>query len=481
MPDADLLNRLSAGVAAWNENRPAIADLSHAKLSKRELAGVDFSTANLVGADMRGANLQGADLSDCDLRTADLGRADLTRATLRGARLNEANLRNARFADADLSCCDLSQVNGRGATFRNATLVSVAASQANFSDARFTGARMVGFDADSSNFRRAVFLKSDLTQAWLGHSDLTDADMRNATLSDAVLNDSKPTGVNLTSADLSRADLRQCSLVEAIVADCILSGSAVYGISAWGIKGTPRVQTDLLLLNRGPTEDASAGYEAATRVLGTDGTWRTPWPSSRLGIASVQDGGMPPDVRVDDLEVAQFVYLLLTREKLRNVIETITSKAVLILGRFTPERKVVLDAISAELRRHNLLPMMFDFERATTRDFTETIKTLAGMSLFVIVDITNPKSTPLELAETVPDYRIPFIPIIQEGEAPFSMFSDLMKYDWVAPLLTYSTGATLVKVFKRAVIDEANAIHQRVTMEKAQRLVRRTEADYLAE
>lgn len=50
-------------------------------------------------------------------------------------------------------------------------------------------------------------------------------------------------------------------------------------------------------------------------------------------------------IQVDNLEVPQFVYLLLNNEKIRDVIDTITSKVVLILGRFTPERKVVLDAI----------------------------------------------------------------------------------------------------------------------------------------
>jgi hypothetical protein len=32
----------------------------------------------------------------------------------------------------------------------------------------------------------------------------------------------------------------------------------------------------------------------------------------------------------------------------------------------------------------------------------------------------------------VPDYMVPFAPILQQGEDPFSMFVDLQnKYDWV--------------------------------------------------
>jgi len=46
--------------------------------------------------------------------------------------------------------------------------------------------------------------------------------------------------------------------------------------------------------------------------------------------------------------------------------------------------------------------MMFDFERSKERDFTETIRILAGLSRFIIADITNPKSSPLELQVTMP-------------------------------------------------------------------------------
>jgi hypothetical protein len=50
-----------------------------------------------------------------------------------------------------------------------------------------------------------------------------------------------------------------------------------------------------------------------------------------------------PKITVDNIEVAQFIYLMLNNEKVREVIDTITSKAVLILGRFTGERKPVLE------------------------------------------------------------------------------------------------------------------------------------------
>ena len=109
---------------------------------------------------------------------------------------------------------------------------------------------------------------------------------------------------------------------------------------------------------------------------------------------------------------------MLNNAKIRNVIDTVGRKGVIIFGRFTAERKQVLDAIRHELRRLGYLPMVFDFDRPTDRDFTETIVTLAGMSLFVIADITNAKSSPLELQTTVSNYMIPFVPIIQGESAP---------------------------------------------------------------
>jgi hypothetical protein len=179
-----------------------------------------------------------------------------------------------------------------------------------------------------------------------------------------------------------------------------------------------------------------------------------------------------PVVIVDDLEVGQFIYLMLDNTKIRNVIATIGQKGVLILGRFSPpERKDVLDKIRDRVRELGYLPMMFDFERATEKDFTETIKILAGLSLFVIVDITDPKSAPLELQATVPDYKIPFVPIIQKGENPFAMFKDLIAYPWVIkPVRSYDSPETLVEMLEDAIIKPAIEKHNELVHMKAKDL-----------
>ena len=136
---------------------------------------------------------------------------------------------------------------------------------------------------------------------------------------------------------------------------------------------------------------------------------------------------------------------MLNNRKIRNVIDTIGKKGVLILGRFNPSaRKAVLDAVRNKLRELGFLPMMFDFERAEPKTLTETIKVMAGLSRIIIADVTN-KSAPLELQATVPDYMVPFVPLLETGEEPFSMLKDLQQYDWVMPVIKYRSIDQLVE------------------------------------
>jgi hypothetical protein len=163
-------------------------------------------------------------------------------------------------------------------------------------------------------------------------------------------------------------------------------------------------------------------------------------------------------IQVDNLEVAQFIYLLLSNEKIRNVIDTITSKVVLILGRFTPERKVVLDAIREELRKREYLPILFDFEKPASKDLTGTISTLANMARFIIADLTDPSSVPHELAMVVPGTTVPVQSILLEGQREYAMFVDLQKrYHCVLEPYQYKSKELLLSDLSDRVIAPAEA------------------------
>jgi hypothetical protein len=147
---------------------------------------------------------------------------------------------------------------------------------------------------------------------------------------------------------------------------------------------------------------------------------------------------------VDDLEVAQFVHLLLKNQNLRKVIETVTSKMILILGRFTDARKAVLQLIKTQLDAAGYLAVIFDFDKPASRNLTETVRTLAHLSRFIIADLTDAKSVPQELMAIVP--LLPSVaikPIIFKGDQTWSMFSDFFHYPWVLPLWRYGNLASV--------------------------------------
>jgi hypothetical protein len=178
-----------------------------------------------------------------------------------------------------------------------------------------------------------------------------------------------------------------------------------------------------------------------------------------------------PEITVDNIEVAQFVYLLLHNDKIRDVIDTIGKKGVLLLGRFSEGRIQVLERLREKLRSLGFAPIVFKFDRPETKDFTETVRLLANLSRFVIVDITNPRSSPLELQATVPDYMIPFVPILEGGQDPFSMFVDLQtKYDWVLDVIEYPSVDRLIEVFEDKIIRRAEVKFNELQVRRAQHL-----------
>ena len=144
--------------------------------------------------------------------------------------------------------------------------------------------------------RKVDLSETDLGEAYLSEADIRKAnhsgtDLGEASLSGADLSLAKLKKVNLIAADLSGANLREADLRCSVLVGTNLAGADltdcwVYGISAWNLTISETIQQDLIITpNNGP------------------------------------------DIFVDDLRMAQFIYLLLDNKQILNSIDTITSKS----------------------------------------------------------------------------------------------------------------------------------------------------------
>jgi hypothetical protein len=128
-----------------------------------------------------------------------------------------------------------------------------------------------------------------LSGAFLDDSNLSGAVLRRAILTHANLSGANFTNADLSGADLTGAALEGATLIETGLEGANLTTCSVYGASVWNVRLEQATQSNLVITPRG---------EAA--------------------------------IQVDNLEVAQFIYLLLNNAKVRDVIDTIGKKAVLI-------------------------------------------------------------------------------------------------------------------------------------------------------
>jgi hypothetical protein len=310
----------------------------------------------------------------------------VTPELLRPADLHGADLAQADLTEANLTQADLNEANLRGTALTGASL----------SRAEMNRADLTGADLQGACLSATFLIGANCAGANLSRTDLIGAHLDNANLQRANLQGADLLGATLWDADLRGADLRGARLIGATLIECNfenanLSGCWVYGTSVWRVKLAGATQLNLKVSDQGE-----------------------------------------PEVTVDNLEVAQFIYLLLNNQKIRQIIDTITSKVVLILGRFTPERKPILDAIRGELRKHDYLPVLFDFEKPANRDLTETISTLAHMARFIIADITDARSIPQELTRIVPNLpSVPVQPLLLRSKDEFGTFEHFQRFPWV--------------------------------------------------
>ena len=372
MTGQDLVNLLRQGAGTWNLWRMSHGtvkpELSRADLRGANLAGANLSGSTLTGAFLAGARIMGAELREASLTGAHLSGADLREAHLTGAYLSRADLREADLTGADLNGSNLtgaylSGSHFTGSNLTGAYLVGAHLTRADLREANLSGALLSKADLREANLTGARIIGADLREADLTGARIIGADLREAHLTGACL-----TGADLTGACLTGADLSEARLVKANLQGADLSGCRVYAILAEDltVDGETK-QSDLLI--------SQAGQSV---------------------------------IAVDSLELAQFIGLFLDNESIRDLMNTMAMKVVLLVGRFSPERTAVCDAMRAELRRSSLRPVLFEFKPQGARGLDGMVELLARMARFIVADVSCPKSIPPELGgSTAPSHGYP--------------------------------------------------------------------------
>jgi hypothetical protein len=127
-----------------------------------------------------------------------------------------------------------------------------------------------------------------------------------------------------------------------------------------------------------------------------------------------------------------------------------------------------LQVLAAWLRKPEnggYLPLLFDFPRPKSKTYTETIRTLAGLARFVIVDLSGP-SVPQEITATVDLSEIPFVPILQQKRKDWSMFKDFLVKERVLNPVRFTDRNHLLQLLAKDVIAPA----ERLIEKRQQRL-----------
>jgi uncharacterized protein YjbI with pentapeptide repeats len=233
-----------------------------------------------------------------------------------------------------------------------------ARNRLDFSGMNLSGVAIHRAFAEGLNLRDAVFEDAHFEEGDFSRANFAGASFRNTKFNKTVLTDANFDGATFVNCNLNRINLAGASFRVKEISETV-----VYGISAWDLKTSDETKQSRLVIER-------------TYGLYSD---------------LIQEGKVP--LMVDDIELAQFVYYLSNHKKMRDALNIMNEKGVLLLGRFKDGGLERLYSIRERLQSKGYMAMIFDFERPDNLSLTETVVTMAGLSKFVVADLSGSSVT----------------------------------------------------------------------------------------
>lgn len=319
-------------------------------------------------------------------------------------RFRDMNLDHIDFSGVDLATCRFLNSSFKDSNFKDSNLRDTVFKNSKFQD---------------SNFDKAIISKADLSGGNFENCSFDNATFSGSVIAGANFKNAKLTNVNLRTTRILFSDFRGTQIVNA----------KIYGISAW----------DLLFDENTIQEDLVIDRKELNGVI-----------------------------TVDNLEIAQFIYLIYSNEKIRDLIDTLTTKAVLILGRFTEERKKTLLYLKEELRNNDYVPILFDFTKPENRDYIETVLAIAHLSKFVIADLSDARIVLEELPHIARNLTIPIKPILlKEQYEPITLYNLRRNHKTILETLVYSTDEEIHSRFQVEVVNECEKMFDELIRDKS--------------
>jgi uncharacterized protein YjbI with pentapeptide repeats len=249
----------------------------------------------------------------------------------------------------------------------------------------FSGVSIVAAFAEGLNLGNAIFEDTHFEEGDFSRANFDGATFRNTGFNKTIL-----TGASFDGATFVNCNLNRVNLVRASFHVKEITETVVYGIAAWDLQTSDDMKQSKLVIER--------TYEFYSDLI--------------------RQGKVP--MMVDDIELAQFVHYLSSHKRMRDALNVLNDKGVLLLGGFRDGGLERLYCIRKWFQGRGYVPMIFDFVRPDSLSLTETAVTMAALSKFVVVDLSGP-SVPAELQAILDQVKKP---ILAFGDA-YALFPDL--------------------------------------------------------
>jgi len=297
---------------------------------------------------------------------------------------------------------DFTGASAKGCNFSGSSLPKSVWNDCSIDSCNFQGLTASNVSAQSARFLNCDFRNSILDGLNADGSAFTNSSFSQCKLIASTFTNSKLYSCKLDYALLCKANFDGATL----------DGCSVFGISIWGSDFSKSDQKNF--------------------------------------IVNLPGGNL---IVTNSIEYSYFLYQCIENSNFKKYFESTSEKLVLILGRFTPKRMVYIDAIRNSLSKKGLIPVLFDFDKPETQDLSEVVLSLALISRFTVVDLSDPKCAPHEIATIAPHVNSPIAAVIEKGQRPYAMYSDMMRrYSWVLEPEVYQSHSEIESVILNSLL-----------------------------